>query len=85
MHFIPDCLQRRGAFVYANLQARKVDTSTRADDGCTLHDVPAGWEVAPWNEDVFEVCKAHAWQSGSLVLADGGSCCTALGDSYAGR
>jgi hypothetical protein len=50
-------------------------------DGMLPLHLPLGWQIAEGNADDARVCGAHAWQSNSLVFADGYCYGTAQGYS----
>ncbi len=52
------------------LNARKFDDRTGHQHSYPL-PVPVGWQIADGNADDVRVCGAHAWQSNTLVFANG--------------
>jgi hypothetical protein len=70
--------QRHNGYVYAVAHVRDVDCRSELQDGKTLVDIDAGFEVAPGDASDIEVANAHPWGSTVLVFSDGAHASTAL-------
>jgi hypothetical protein len=70
----PPSPQRDGPYIYATLQARKVD-----DHSIVRREIfgvlPEGWKIADHDADAVRVCGTHPWQIEWLVFGKSGNCC----------
>ena len=69
---------RHNGYTYTTAHFHNVDCREKVQDGRTLVDIGAGFEVAPGDANDVEVANAHPWGSDALVFSEGWYAATAL-------
>ncbi len=77
-HPPPPHPQHHNGCIYAVAHVRSFDCVDEVQDGQTIVDIDAGFEVAPGDASDIEVANAHPWGSLWLVFSDGAAAATAL-------